>query len=535
MTDLPPLRENTVAGLRPYQQEARESVHREWSLGRRWTMAWLATGTGKTILGANIARDIVEGGGRAIVLSHTKELVGNFAAWMDRAGIPTAIEMAGLYAQAMDGYAAVSASVPTMQGDRLETWEPGHFRVAIVDEVHHALAATYVRALKHLQPEYVLGLTATPDRADGQKLSAIFDSVAYRYSMLDAIRAEYPGPYLCRPIYHYVSLPIHLGAMRKRERDYTDDHLQARILPHVGIVANAIRQTHEGRQTIAFLPGVMACQGVASALRSMGVPADWVSGEREDRAGVFEAYTRGDVRVVVNVAVATEGVDLPITGCVVLGRPTTSRLMLIQQIGRGTRRHDASGKKDFLVVDLAMQTGDPLSLMAFASDCFDDGQIDPATLEIARSSVRDRVARGEQGIDLADAIEQAAETVAERAREWRVKAEARDVIGRSVKLDPLAMRDILSLPKAPANAMAMPASAAQVHALEKWGLEGCAGVSKRLAGHMLDKLIERKNKGLASPKQLGALIRNGVPAKEARALSFTEASSRLDGLFGGRR
>lgn len=529
----PPLQANTISSLWPFQQRAVDSVFDEYNAGRTRTLNLAATGTGKSRMAANVGRRFADAGGNVLCLSHTKELVLQMANWFHRAGMPTGVEMGAMEARVHFDPAAVSATVQTMQGDRLRSWDPGYFELIIVDEVHHHTKnSAYQAAIDWLRPIYVLGQTATPLRHDKKRLSEVYDSVAHRFSLLDAVKAPPPGPYLCRPLYSLVEMPIDLGQTAKKAYDYSDEHLQARILPYVRDIARAIVRTNEGRPTFVFVAGVMCAQGVATALQSMGVRADWVSGERKDRSAVIDRMNRGDLDVLVNVAVLTEGVDIPRVSCVVVARPTKVLALLVQMLGRATRRHDDSGKEDCLLVDLALATPDHdlLSL----PDCFDDDRMDARVIDRAKADVRSRASAGETAIDLTEAIEEAERTV--RAQdEWRVKATregGHDL--KVVRFDPITLAtEFYRMPRAPRSASAAPATESQVKYLERIGVEGAAGVSKKLASDMIGMDRKRSDQGLCSLRQFKALLRLGVPAKEARGMTRQEASGRLDFAYKG--
>jgi superfamily II DNA or RNA helicase len=528
----PPLGPNTISSLWPFQGDAVEAIFGEWNAGRYGTMAVVCTGGGKTRIASNVARRIAEGGGNTLFLAHTKELVLQASNWLHRAGMATGVEMGQMEARANFDPQAVAASVQTMQGDRLLSWPKHYFDLVIIDELHHFTDDSWYRfVIDHLDPALLLGLTATPKRHDKKGISGEFKSIAYTYSLLDAVKAPPPGPYLVRPLYWLVDLGINLGSLAKKQSDYTDEHLQERILPHVKEIARATVATRGDRPTVVFVPSVMCAQGVATALQSLGAKADWVSGEREGRPDILGRYASGELDILVNVAVLTEGWDDPKTSCIVMARPTKAWSLLVQMLGRGMRRHDESGKRDCLMIDLGFITPEH-DLLTLPVDLFDDHRQPAEVMREAREIVRSKAANGDRAIDLADAIEEAEQTVKKKA-EWQVKATTAGKDLKVIKLDPVREYGLmLDLPRQPRSASTSAATEGQVRVLEGMGLEGVKGLSKAQASQYIDQSMRRKDKGLCTFKQFRHLRKAGVPVPEARSMTFHEASAYLNTLWG---
>lgn len=523
--------ERTVLGpntlpVRPYQAEAIAAVRREFAHGKRKTLLILPTGTGKTVVFGNIARLVVERGGRVLVLAHRKELIDQAVNTMDRIGIECGVERAESYARAAFDPDVVVATVQTMQGDRLASWPHDHFRLIVVDEGHHATAASYQAVLGRFSRTPILGVTATADRADGAEMSEVFESVAFEMSLWDAMTAPDPGPYLSRLQFVQCDVDIDLKDIRTTGGDFNQADLEAAIRPLIDTLANAIRQEATGRSTLIFTPDVGSAQAMATAMQSMGLSADFVSGVCPDRAAKIERYQAGATQFLASCSLLTEGFDAPRTAAIGLCRPTKSRPLFAQMAGRGTRLF--AGKENCLLIDFNYLTRK--HDLVRPVDLFDTTHADEDVLGIAQE-----IARKNKGKDLVDAIEEA-QAENEARKVLRIKAKEREVRYRRVSYDPLSVGDVLGVPRrGTKDAVIHKATPAQVAALTRFKVEGAEGMSRARASTMLDLLCRRAKAGLATFKQVAWAIKEGVEPAQARAMTFAEASAFLDSKFGQRR
>ena len=230
----------------------------------------------------------------------------------------------------------------------------------VVHNCHHAAADSYQRILTGLgafEPDgpLTLGVTATPQRADSLGLEATFQEVVYHRDILSMIRAGY----LCELKGRQVTLEaLDLTGVKTRGGDYVEGQvasaLEAAEAPHHGV--RAWLKYAKGRKTIVFTPTIALAHEFAEKFRGVGVQAAGLSGEtpRDERRGMLEAFKRGDLQVICNAQVLTEGFDEPSVECIVIARPTKSQPLYVQMIGRGTRPFP--GKEDCLVMDLVGAT-----------------------------------------------------------------------------------------------------------------------------------------------------------------------------------
>jgi superfamily II DNA or RNA helicase len=222
--------------------------------------------------------------------------------------------------------------------------------LVVVDECHHIASEVFVQALPKVTGKYMLGLSATPERADKQQLDQIFESVCYSYPLRSAIEQGYlvSVKMEARPI------AVDLDSIKQRAGDFETSELALSLL-RAGIVeqvALAVRELAADRRTLVFTVSVDQAKLTAEALTAAGVSASWVAGElaSSERRARLAAFSAGRIRVLCNCMVLTEGFDDPGVECIVMARPTQSKSLYVQCVGRGLRI--APGKPDCLLIDM---------------------------------------------------------------------------------------------------------------------------------------------------------------------------------------
>lgn len=353
--------------LRDYQEDAVAAVEAAEGEGVRRALLALPTGAGKTVI---FAERIRRRGGRALVLAHRDELLEQ-AADKVRMAMPEA--RIGLVKAEHDAVDApiVVASVQTLARPRrlARLVDAGAFDDVVVDEAHHAVAATYrdvldgVGALDDDGP-CLLGVTATADRADRIGLETIFERIVYERTLLELITAGWLVD--VRGIRCQVAADF--GALRTAHGEIVAAEAGAMLLDAKAPVsiARAYREHATGRTALVFTPTVAVAHAVAAAFQAADVPALAVHGGMPDdeRRAARAALADGSVRVVANAMLWTEGFDEPRVDCIIVARPTKSRPLYQQMIGRGMRLYP--GKDDLLVIDLVGVT-ERHDLVSFAS------------------------------------------------------------------------------------------------------------------------------------------------------------------------
>ena len=339
--------------LRHYQQECIEAILRE---GDGKYLCQLATGMGKTVIFANIPRS-----GNTLIISHRQELVLQPLKYFS---CETAVEM-GSNSGNHSGKAiapVVSASIQTL-AKRFVNYDRDAFHTIIIDEAHHAASESYRKVLEYFHPQRLIGFTATPNRADGRGLEKVFDKIIFKKDLRWGIEHAYLSPIHCKR----VNIGYDLRGVAVRMGDYSPKDLD-----RVVNVAKCNIAIGEIVANMAQLPCLIFAVDVehAKSIASIIPGAVALSAERRDRREVVEAYKRGEVPVLVNCAIFTEGTDLPNTKTVIIARPTKSIGLYTQMVGRGTRL--SSGKEYCLLIDCVGSSNMPLctapSLLGFDLD-----------------------------------------------------------------------------------------------------------------------------------------------------------------------
>lgn len=345
--------------LRPYQSEALLRVREAYKAGKRRVLVSLPTGTGKTVVFAHFP-SALKMRKRLLVLAHREELLlqaqDKFRA-IDP-GLKVEIEQAGT--RASDDAGVVVASVPTLargNGARLSRLRPDDFSIVVVDEAHHAVAPTYRRILDHFglfEPgtsRLLIGFTATPRRGDHQGLGEVFEEVCYARDLREMIG----GGYLAPISGWRVNSDISLDGVKVRHGEFVESQLAEVVntTPRNHLVVQAYRELARGRRAIVFCVNVAHAQDVQLAFAESGIRAAavWGALPKDERRATLAHFSGGDLDVITNCNVLTEGFDEPRVDCVIMARPTRSKLLYAQMVGRGTRLHP--DKTDLLVIDVA--------------------------------------------------------------------------------------------------------------------------------------------------------------------------------------
>lgn len=395
----------------------------------------------------------------------------------------------------------------------------------LVHNCHHATANSYKRILNYFKSARILGVTATADRADEENLGQVFETVAYEMNLWQLMTAPDPGPYLCQLRFVQCDVDIDLRNLKAQDGDFSDADLEERIGPMVEVLANAIRQESGDRKTLIFTPQVKSAQAMATALQSIGIRAEWISGDDRDRKRKIQEFRDGKLQMLANCSVLLEGFDVPDVGAIALCRPTQSRPLFSQIVGRGTRLFP--GKEDCVIIDFNYLT--TKHNLVKAVDLIDGSHSDGEVLDIAQELLlKDKT------LNLAQAVERA-EVEHEERSVLRIKAREREVKYRKVSYNPLDVADTLGLPwrggKSP-DAIVHKATAGQSRALTNMGIEGADQMSRARAGTLLDYLGSRRKQGLATHKQVAWMIKHDVPAQEARSMTKDAATARLSQIWG---
>jgi ATP-dependent helicase IRC3 len=536
-----------MISLRPYQRAAVDA-----SIGSRWRrhLVVLPTGGGKTIVGMSIAREI---GGRCLWLAHTDELVTQ-PQQAARLVWPEADR--GVVKADRNEYMRqiVFASIQSaQQARRLDQLARERFDLVVCDEAHRGLSRGYRALFDALgcnrdDGPRLLGLTATPERTDGGALEEVFDGIAFQMGVTTAIDAGY----LVRP--NVVSRPIDidLDAVTRTHGDYSARELDVALM-QAGIVdeiVSAYEQYCATRKTLIFTVSVQQSEMVSAALRQRGHLAASVSGQtdRETRRSILRRLSSGDLRCVSNCAVLTEGFDEPSVDSVILARPTQSKPLMIQMVGRALRLFP--GKEEALVLDLVgvSKRNSMIQAAVIFGQATEEREtkkraLDPITdpeeywrqrllsqIEGVSGAPRSKLRwiRGAEGGWLLPAADHGTVRMTPASGDsWSVDAVGVKIGERAtleLTRDPVSLETAQAIAedfvRRVANAVGLasaaarwrddPASEAQVALLGKLGVKGGERMSKGTAADLITQHSAKRDAEPATPRQLALLRRHGV-------------------------
>ncbi|WP_029421734.1 DEAD/DEAH box helicase [Alicyclobacillus macrosporangiidus] len=352
--------------LRPYQQEAVEAFFAALPEHRRQLIV-LPTGAGKTVVFGAIARRFyheIDNTCPILVIAHRTELLDQAEQKIQYVwpGVFIGRIQAGRNDQL--GEVLIASTQTLVAGRRIK--RPG---LIIYDECHHSRAEGALGVLERLgvfreDGPPLLGVTATPSRADRTELGDVFEHLTYERTILQMIMDGYLSD--VRGI--KVEVPgLNLGSIRTVGGDYNAKDLSyaMNIEEALDAVADAVLTYAPGRKALVFAVDVKHAHALAERFRTRGIACAAVDGsmKAEDRAAILRAFSENKMRLLVNCQILTEGYDQPDVDAVVIARPTRSQALYVQMVGRALRLHP--NKTDALVLDLTGATEDK-SLQTFA-------------------------------------------------------------------------------------------------------------------------------------------------------------------------
>jgi superfamily II DNA or RNA helicase len=494
--------------LRPYQRDCVEAVRAE--LGRcDSTLVEAATGTGKTVIFTHVAAGVA---GRVVVVAHRDELIRQAVEKLTAVtGEPPGVEMGE---ERVDEQAlfrkpkVVVTSVQTMSRPaRHARFDPAEFGLVIIDEAHHVVAGTYRRVIDHFRTNpacKVLGVTATPRRADDLALGQVFESVAFSYGIVPAVDDGWlvPVTQQCVKVEG-----LDFSQVKTLAGDFAEGELDE-ILTQEAVLHKVAAPTVDlagDRPALVFCCSVKHAELMSAVLnRYKPQSSRWLSGasSKEERHATVDDYKAGRVQFLCNCGLFLEGFDAPGTAAVVMARPTKSIVLYAQVLGRGTRPLPgvvdglgtpqerraaiaASPKPGMLALDFVGNAG--RHKIVTAVDVL-GGRYGIPVREYARQTVSEenRPAPTAEALDRAEAELDLIEEERERRRRVVARAEY-----RTREVSPFDARQaaaaagVRGAPRGPA------ATDKQVRYLLRLGVrrETAQGYTKRQASAVIDKLL----------------------------------------------
>ena len=536
--------------LRPYQVESVDSIFEEWKENTS-TLLVLPTGCGKTQVFCEVARRSLPN--RSMILVHRYELADQAKKRIQGLGIQCDLEMAGFKAKTGGSdFFGTSKLAPVIvstiqtqisgseEEKRMHRFKPDEFGIVIVDEAHHATSKSWVDTINYYKLNKnlkVLGVTATPDRADEMALGQVFDTVAYDYEILDAIKDGWLVPIRQQMV---TIDGLDFSAMRTTAGDLNSGDLaevmEAEKNLH-GVVSASI-DIIKDRRAIVFAVSVKQAEMYSEIFnRHKEGMSDWVCGKtpKEDRVDKLSRFKNGEVQVMVNVGVLTEGFDSPEVEVIIQARPTKSRSLYSQMVGRSTRplpglvdlydtpeeRTKAileSPKPYCLVVDFAGNSGRH-KLMTTADILggkYNDDQIMLAEYNAKKKG-------GE--VDMQEELELAVEQL-EKLRLAEIARRAKVIGKASYSINTLDPFDVLQIK--PDRERGWDSGKSLSESQRAWLLKNGINPDERnyhANKQILNELGKRINSKLCSYKQAKALAKHGYDTKQ---MTFKDASAKLD-------
>lgn len=559
--------------LRPYQRECIEAVLTEWRKGVTRQLVSLPTGCGKTIIFAALAKELNT---HTLIVAHREELIRQA---VDKIRMVWPEADAGVVMAEENDYTrqVVVASIQTASRPaRLERLKTQDYRLLIIDEAHHAAAETYRRVAAELgfmeddRDKLLLGVTATAMRGDGVALGTVFQKITFERSIAAMIKAGY----LCDLRGIRVATRTSLNGVAVRGGDFAEGQLEAAINTEERnrIVVEAYLDHAAPRKAIAFTAGVRHAKDLAEEFRRAGLAAEAVYGAMpaEDRRKLIEAFHAGKLHVLTNCMILTEGFDCPSVEALLMARPTKSRTLYIQMVGRGTRLYP--GKTECLVIDFCDNHHDVCTLGTLAGKPLDGLRNGQSLREAVMEEEAERTGKllrpaGEIVTEEFDLMQRSQFRWVAVGEHWRLN------LGNGIAVwlkhlgngqyDTGITRDNQLIQKLSATPLPLgyaqgvaedwarknanttlvdktapwrqlPATEKQLAALRKWGVTPPPGITRGEACDMLDDLWARREAYLNSPathkqiyalKKLGFDVKPGLTQRDARKL-FEQARRR---------
>ena len=278
--------------LRPYQKEAVDAIIEQWDNGFKRTLLVLPTGTGKTVVFSKVVEEEVKDGSKALILAHRGELLEQASDKLRNAsGLDSALEKAESTSIGSPLQVTVASIQTISQERRLTRFPKDYFKTIVVDEAHHSMSDSYQRVLEYFDTARVLGVTATPDRADQKNLGKFFNSKAYEYSMHQAVR----DGYLCPVKAQMIPLELDINGVGMSNGDYAVGEIGGALEPYLNQIALEMLNYCKGRKTVVFLTLVKTSQKFCELLNVHGLKAVEVNGNSQNREEILVSEEIGEI------------------------------------------------------------------------------------------------------------------------------------------------------------------------------------------------------------------------------------------------
>lgn len=344
LDDYLPVQKGKSFELRDYQQEAIDSLREMRENGETIALLYHATGVGKTVTACTDAKSV---GGRTLFLVNALKLASQAKETFSKIWPEATLGKYTGSSKDKNNH-IVFATIQTLSRNLAE-FDADDFDYIIVDECHHAATKMYQKIFSYFKPKFILGLTATPERSDGQDMLELFQNVAHKMDLKTAVEQGILAPIRCLR----VKTDIDLSDVRVHGIKYDAQDLENKLFvpERNALIVDTYLKYANGRKTVIFCASVNHATKIAKMLRESGVVAESVSGQDKVvvRNKILDQYEKGNINVLCACDLLNEGWDSPRTEVLFMARPTMSKTIYMQQLGRGTRK--CEGKEDLLVFD----------------------------------------------------------------------------------------------------------------------------------------------------------------------------------------
>ena len=336
---------------RPYQHDIIAEFHHTVAAGQRRIILAAPTGSGKTVIGASIINDLIRAVNKSVlVLAHRREIITQTCTKLLKARISHGVIQAGVRARPLEPVQVASIQTLWTRAMHLGSIDLPPADLLWIDECHHAPAETYTKIIAAYPNAILLGTTATPCRGDGRGLGEIFDILIETPQVAELIKQGY---LVGTKVYAPIDVDPILRGVRTVAGDYVESQLAERM-DQAKLVGDIVEHWHkfgERRKTVCFASGVQHSLHIAEEFIKSGVRAEHIDGDtsKAERDATLARLGSGEIDIVSNCMVLTEGWDMPAIGCCILARPTKKIGLYRQMVGRVLRPDD--GKPNAIVLD----------------------------------------------------------------------------------------------------------------------------------------------------------------------------------------
>lgn len=565
--------------LRCYQDRLIQSAYREFTTKQR-TLLVAATGTGKTVIFSHVAKDFLQRG-RVMVLAHRDELIKQAASKMrDITNVLPTIEKADQWSDEENMHGKpplVISSIQTQATGRMSRFKSSDFSLVIADECHHSTSDSWSKVLAYYASNpncKILGVTATPDRADGELLGKIFESVADTYDLHEAVEDGYLVPVVPRMVtidgldfsrVHTVAGDLNAGELEEAMLFEEPLHgvAYATIETACGLAQDTLRDLLDApdraNKLLEKLNGkkpmkcIVFCVSVEHARRMAEIFNRWIPDSADvihgqladdDRTKALKKFKDGRTRFLTNCMIATEGFDEPSIEMVVMARPTKSRSLYVQMLGRGTRPAESiasslgelpdaasrvscieqSEKPFVIVMDFVGNSG--RHELVTTVDIFGEGYDEDV---LARA--KEKAAEGMGTVD--EHLEKSRDEIEKQKREAELRKKEREERLRAQAMEASRQKLVGAASYRIEESWDNPPKGIDprhvtVLRKAKVPVEDVANMDRARVGELCRKIVMHWQMGLCSYRQAKTLAKRGWPKEVLETMTFTEASSWID-------